>query len=200
MNRLPIFIVFAISCFLLSGLTAASAGENGSITGKVNAKRARYLEGAVIYLEKVDGSFPPPAKPARMDQQNQEFIPHVLAILKGTAVAFLNNDNTGHNVFTPDNETYDLGTWKVGETREYTFNKEGVYTQLCKMHPSMLAFIVVLQNPYFAVTGKDGSFSIDDVPPGEYTLKVWHERKKADPLKVKVNAGKAAAVEFKLHR
>ena len=135
-----------------------------------------------------------------MDQRNQEFIPFVLPVVKGTTVEFLNNDNSGHNVFSPDGEKYDLGTWPKGEMRSYTFEKTGTYAQLCKMHASMLAFIVVLESPYFAVTSKDGAFQIDNVPPGTYTLKIWHERGDAEPASVTVRAGEMATLELEMGR
>jgi hypothetical protein len=84
-------------------------------------------------------------------------------------------------VFSPDNESYNLGTWPKGESRPYTFKKPGVYTQLCSIHPEMEAFIVVLANPYFAVADKDGQFKIADVPDGHYVLKVFSKKlKKVD--------------------
>ncbi len=168
-----------------------------SISGKVTAKRKKYQENVVVYVEKASGNFAPTGK-AVMHQKNQAFAPFVLPVVKGTTVDFLNDDNTQHNVFSPDGEGYNLGTWGAGQTRSYTFKKEGVYTQLCKMHPSMLGYIVVVQNPYYAVTKADGSFEIKDVPPGDYTLAVWSERMKADKVPVKVSASGASGVTIAL--
>lgn len=170
--------------------------QAGSIAGKVNAKSAKHKKNAVVYVEKAAES----GKPGKveMDQRNQVFVPFVLPLVKGSTVEFLNNDATGHNVFSPDGEKFDLGVFNKDEVRTFTFAKEGVYTILCKMHPSMIAYVVALQNPYFAVTGEDGSFKIENVPPGEYTLKVWHERKRAEPVKVTVAAAGAAHVDLEL--
>lgn len=178
------------STFFLSGfviaLIASPGAQAGDISGKLTASRAKYAKNAVVYLEGAAGTFAPSAEPVAMDQKNQVFVPFVLPVLKGSTVKFLNSDNTGHNVFSPDGEEYDLGSWGKGESRDYTFKKAGAYTQLCKMHPSMIAYVVVLENPFFAVTGEDGSFEIKDVPAGEYTVKTWHERKKVAPAPVKV--------------
>lgn len=135
-----------------------------------------------------------------MDQKNQKFVPFVLPVVVGSTVEFRNSDATGHNVFSPDKEKYDLGVWGKGEKRKYTYKKLGVYTQLCRMHPSMIAYIVVLENPLYAVVGRDGKATIGDVPPGTWTLKVWNERRKAGDVRVTVAAGAAANVAIKLVR
>jgi plastocyanin len=190
------------SLIVVLGLAVASAGNAwagaaGTIAGKVDAKK-KYRKNTVVYIEKVAGTHKAPSKSVRMDQKGQKFRPFVLPVVTGSTVKFLNSDNTGHNVFSPDGEKYDLGSWNKGESREYSFKKEGVYTQLCKMHPSMIGYIVVLQNPYYAVTKKSGEFEIKNVPPGDYTVKVWNERKKAKPVKVTVKAGETTELNPKI--
>jgi plastocyanin len=189
---------------LVAQNTAGSVGKKseakGVIEGRVVAKPARYQANAVVYLQSVNGTFAPPSKPLHMDQTGMQFEPRVLAVLKGATVEFLNSDPAEHNIYTPDGEKYDLGKWNQGEKRSYTFGKAGTYTQLCKIHPAMIGYIVVVENPYFAVTSQDGSFQIAGVPPGEYTLLVWHERLKAIATKVTVEAGKSAEVEIPLAR
>jgi len=85
-------------------------------------------------------------------------------IQTGSTVRFLNNDNEPHNVYSPEGR-YNLGTWPTGETRDYTFKKPGIYTQLCNIHPDMLAYVVVVDTPHFAVTDATGAFLIRNVPP-----------------------------------
>jgi hypothetical protein len=126
------------------------------------------------------------------------FIPHVVALLKGGTVVFNNSDAVRHNVFTPDGEKYNLGTWGQGETKSYTFKSVGVYHQLCNVHPEMLGFVVVLDNPYFAVSGDDGKFEIKNVPPGTYTLKTWSEKLPETSRQVTVTAGGTANVHVEL--
>lgn len=179
---------------------AASSSGSGIIAGRVVAKPARYQANTVVHLDGVNGSFPPPSKPIQIDQRAMQLEPRVVAILNGTTVEFLNNDTAEHNVYTPDGEKYDLGTWKQGEKRSYTFKKAGVYTQLCKIHPAMIGYVVVLENPYSAVTAGDGSFRITGVPAGEHTVIVWNERFKAQPVKVAVQAGQTTEVEIPLAR
>src|SRR5579859_6523034 len=130
-------------------------GTNGTITGEVVAKPAKKSAGVVVWLDKVPGSFRPPARPVTIDQKGMTFVPHVVAMQKGGTVLFKNSDAVRHNVFTTDGEKYNLGTWGQGESKTYTFKETGVYHQLCNIHPEMLAFVVVLENPFFAVTGSD---------------------------------------------
>lgn len=179
--------------------TPSSAGAKGQILGELKGS-SRLAQHAVAYLEKVPGRHAAPKRPIEMDQRNHEFVPHALPIVVGSTVRFLNNDNEAHNVFSPDNERYDLGNWTGGQYRDHTFKKTGVYTQLCRLHPSMIGYVVVLQNPYFDLTNSQGRFRIKDVPPGHYSLRVWHERGYGEPIEVDVRAGEATKVEVTMRR
>ena len=180
------------------------SGAGSSLTGTVKVSGLASSADAVVYILQAPGTFPLPAKPVEMDQRNFQFIPHVLPVLAGRTVKFLNSDPTPHNVFSPDNEKYNLGTWPKGQTKDYVFNKCAkppcVYTQLCRVHPEMEGFVVVLQNPFFAVTNKEGHYEITDVPPGTYSVAVWHAKAKAAPKPVTVDAGKPATVDFIMGR
>lgn len=171
----------------------------GDITGKYDAKRAKFRRDAVVYVETAEGNFPSQkqAPCCVMDQKDLVFVPHVLPVVRGTTVKFTNSDSVGHNVFSPDGEKYNLGTWPKGESKPYTYNNLGVYVQLCNVHPEMEAFIVVLQNPFFALTDSSGKFSIKDVPAGKYTLKLWHSKlKKKKSVEVTVLESDAVTVDF----
>jgi plastocyanin len=190
MNRLAIFAALLAITFLTPAVATA---ETGTIEGTV--AHARGNADLVVFVVSAPGQFSAPAQHALMDQKKMTFTPHVMPVLAGTTVDYLNSDAVAHNVFTPDNEGFNLGTWPKGEKHSYTYKKAGVYTQLCSIHPEMLAFVIVLQNPFFAITAKDGHFAIPNVPAGQYTLKVWGEKlKKPDKEKtfpVKVTGGKA---------
>jgi plastocyanin len=190
--------VVGFALLLCVGVSAAPASAGVTISGNVTAKKMRIVKNSVVYLKKVPGTHKPSETPVRIDQINQTFKPGVLPIVVGTTVDFLNNDNTVHNVFSPDGEEYDLGNWGYGEKREYTFKKRGVYAQLCKLHPAMLAYVVVLQNPYFAMTKGDGSFEIPDVPPGKYKLAVWNQRRKGKAISVEVADAPVSDLKIKL--
>jgi plastocyanin len=196
-----LFGVIAVA-IVIAGMGPLS-GAGASITGTVKVTGVASSADVVVYVQQAPGTFPP-GKPVVLDQKKMQFIPHVLPVIAGTTVKFLNSDPTPHNVFSPDNEKYNLGTWPQGQSKDYAFTKCAklpcVYTQLCRVHPEMEGYVVVLQNPYFAVTDKDGHYDIDNVPPGSYTLAVWHQKAKAQPKPVTVDAGKPASVDFVLAR
>ena len=175
----------------------------GDITGKVTAKGARHAGNAVVYIDKIPGkTFEPPKEPAVMDQKNMEFVPHVLPILVGTTVDFYNSDDVMHNVFTPDKcaDRFNLGSWPKGIKKSYTFKKPCVAVILCNVHPEMSAYIVAVETPYFAVTAKDGSYTIKNVPPGKYTLKIWHEKLKGKPVEITVPEKGTVTQNFLIRR
>jgi len=191
--RTALCVVFSLA--LTSPLLA------GDLHGKVVAKGVRDSADAVVYVAAVPGkTFATPTKHAEMDQTNLTFQPHVLPVLVGTTVDFLNSDAVLHNVFSPQAcaDKFNLGTWPKGQTRSFTFKKECMATLLCKVHPEMEAFVLALPTPYFAVTEADGSYSIKDVPDGSYTVKVWHPKLKPTQKEVKV-AGSTTA-DFEVSR
>jgi plastocyanin len=176
----------------------------GDIKGKVKAISAKNNANAVVYIDKIpDKQFDPPKEPAGMDQKNLVFIPHVLPIVAGTTVKYLNSDDVLHNVFSPDKcaDKFNLGTWPKGQARSFTFKNIGcVSVMLCNVHPEMEAFIVVLQNPYYAVSAKDGNYEIKKIPPGKYTLKIWHEKLKGQSQEITVTESGEVVVDFELKK
>jgi plastocyanin len=180
--------------------SAALAATPGAISGSVLAPVAKHRAGAVIYVKQRPKPSAAQAAPqvAKMDQKGMVFTPRVLPIAKGWTVEFANSDPVAHSVFTLDGEKYDLGTWPKGEVRKYTFAKTGVYRQLCKVHDDMLAFIVVLDTPWFAVSDKTGQFSLRGLPAGKYTLGVWHEKLGAADVQVELSAAGVAGLQLPL--
>lgn len=175
------------------------------ITGKIEVDpgKEKYLANNVIYIDHVDGNFSPPDKHPVMNQIGLEFKPYVMPLLLGTTLDFLNSDDVLHNVFTPDKcaDKFNLGTWTKNEIRSHTYEKLGCESVLlCNVHPEMEAYVIVLQNPYFAVSDANGNFQIKNVPPGKYTLKVWNERLNADDQEITVSSTGASKLSFKLSR
>jgi plastocyanin len=133
---------------------------------------------SVMYLESAPAAAFADVEPqhATMDQRNETFIPHVLAISVGTTVDFPNSDNTYHNVFSiSKTRSFDLGHYPAGRSKAIRFDRPGIVRVFCEIHSHMSAFILVFSHRYFAVTGPDGRYQIGRVPPGRYTLNAWNE-------------------------
>lgn len=166
-----------VSVLLLWG----SVSWAGDIKGKVSVQGLRSAENIAVYVDAIAGkTFDPPAKHTVVDQSHLKFDPHVVVVLKGTTVDFLNSDPVGHNVYWPSISgnkklTHNMGTWPKGQTKAFQFNDLGVAPLLCNVHPEMSGYVVVVPTPYFAVTNKEGEFEIKDVPDGHYALKTWSE-------------------------
>ncbi len=190
---------------LLIGLSLASSSQAGEIKGKVTVQRMRSAENIVVYIDAIPGkTFAAPAKHVVEDQKHMAFVPHVLVVLKGTTVDFLNSDPVGHNVYWPNISgnkklAHNLGTWPEGQTKSFTFNDLGVAPLLCNVHPDMSGYMVVVPTPYFATTNKEGEFEIKDVPAGNYTLKTWSEEGKPSTQSVSVS-GESTPVNLTVSR
>lgn len=177
----------ALSVSLVSSLAVA-----GSLTGSVGGGRGS----AVVYVNAIAGkTFDPPAKHVTMDQKNLKFQPHVVVVLVGTTVDFLNGDKVQHNIFWPSingnkKMSHNMGTWPTGEIRSFKYTQTGVVPLLCNVHPEMSGYIIVTPTPYFAEADESGNYKIDNLPDGQYTVSAWKEGKKvvSKPVTVSGNA------------
>jgi plastocyanin len=112
---------------------------------------------------------------ATMGQRDLKFYPYVLPVLVGATVNFVNDDKVWHNVYsTSEAKKFDLGLYAPGKSKSVTFDKPGIVRVLCNVHPTMEAYIVVKEHPYFTSPDKDGNYRFSDVPLGTYRLTVWH--------------------------
>ena len=136
----------------------------------------------------------------RIAQEGAVFSPHVLPVMVGTTVEWPNNDRIYHNVFSmSDAKQFDLGLYKGNPSdKRVTFDKPGRVDVFCSIHTSMNCIVLVLENPYFAVTDGNGNYKIPDVPPGKYKLKAWHERLPADEREIIVPTNGEVKVDFVL--
>jgi plastocyanin len=186
----------------------AAQQATGAIKGRIRASGVRDVDNVLVYVEKAPGEYPPPKEPAEVDQAKLTFVPHVLPIVKGTTVRFLNSDPILHNVFWPasDDGSYaarNLGTWGKGASKEIKFDKLGSVVLLCNVHPEMEGHILVLENPFFAMADKDGNYEIKNVPAGQYSVRAWYpnpRKLKAKTAKAAVTAGQATQLDFSLSR
>ena len=140
-----------------------------------------------------------PVTTATISQQDESFMPRVTAITRGSTVEFPNRDSYFHNVFSLSRgASFDLGRYPRGQSRERTFTRPGLVKVYCNLHSQMSATIVVLDHTFYTVPSADGSFTLDDVPAGQYDLGAWHERIGENITPVTVTAGGTARVTFVL--
>jgi hypothetical protein len=138
------------------------------------------LQNVVVYLKGdfTPYSFPDETQPVKIDQTGCEYVPHVIAVTTHTPVQVHNSDSATHNSTTVTkvnmswNATQNIG----GAPVQKVFAVPEISLALkCNIHPWMKAYVAVFSHPYFQVTGKDGSFALENVPPGSYTLSAWQE-------------------------
>jgi hypothetical protein len=148
--------------------------EAGSIKGKVEIPGENNLENLVVYVDGVKGSFPIPEKRPFMNHLNLQFVPRTLAVTKGTTVDFPNSDNVLHSAFSiSKSNPFELGIYGQGHEKFVTFKNTGLVELFCHIHSHMHAYLLVLENPLFSMTAKDGSYTIANVPSGTYNVKTW---------------------------
>lgn len=210
-------IALAISAFSLGlppeGESPTSSSATGTIRGRVDVRVDRSVRDArpdpgalgmsrgrdpadrrssVVYLE----SAPRAAfesdedRRARLNQRDERFVPHVLAVTAGTWVDFPNSDMTYHNVFSlSKGNEFNLGRYASGRSRAVRFNRPGIVRVFCEIHSHMSAFILVFAHRFFGVTDDDGRYRIEGLPPGTYTLAVWNETLSGEPPRRQVTIG-----------
>ena len=188
----------------------------GKIKGKVNVKGLRTPADIVVYLSKAPASDVDLSKAKFViDQKNLAFIPSVLPIPVGSTVLFPNNDKVDHNVFSMSRtKKFNLGSYQPGESKTILFDKPGIVELRCDVHAEMAAYILVMKNPYFAVTDRQGNFEIPDVgylqqaglegiadlPPGKYSVKTRHEKLKTQKKSIVVPDTGDVALQLDLKR
>jgi plastocyanin len=160
------------------------------------------LENVFIYVkgDAVDkATFDTPSSPVSLDQQGCRYHPRVLGIQTGQTLRVTNSDPTTHNVHpTPkNNQEWNRSQAPSAPPIEQKFNRAEILVPVkCNIHPWMKASIGVLGHPYFVVSGKDGAYSIKDLPPGSYTLVAWHETLGEQTQNITVGAKESKTQDF----
>jgi hypothetical protein len=172
-------ICFSGLLVLLPAWCASVKGNAELADSRDPGVRRHDFKGVVVWLEPAGGDPPRRIPPRRyvMAQKGKHFNPHVLAIPVGSTVDFPNNDPFFHSVFSKyDGQPFEVNLYKPNTSREVVFKSAGIVRVFCNIHPTMSAVIAVLDSPWSAVSDAAGAFEIRDVPPGNYTLHVFHER------------------------
>jgi plastocyanin len=134
----------------------------------------RPLADAVVWVEAPAVRPETPRPAVVLDQRNLKFSPHVLAVQVGTTVDFPNHDRVFHDVFSfRDGKRFELGLYPVGAIKHVPFDRPGLSRVFCNIHPGMAAYILVVDTPHFAVSDREGNFTLPDVPAGTYPYHAW---------------------------
>jgi plastocyanin len=164
---------------------------------------AKGVKDAVVYLTKVEKgkAWPAPSGPPKLNNEKCIFEPHVQVIPAGK-LTVVNSDPVLHNThgFYGKRTAFNMALPNQGQEIETELDRPGTVRIECDAHGWMLGWVFVVENPYYAVTGEDGSFTIGDVPPGDYTLVATHEFTGPMEIPVTVKAGEAATVPVELKK
>jgi plastocyanin len=172
----------------------ATVGQllGASVSGRVmlvnshdpGVTKKKDFAGVVVWLKPLDQ--PTPSVPKRhfqMMQKDKKFTPHILVIGTGSTVDFPNLDPIFHNAFSNfEGQIFDIGLYPPGSSQSIRFDRPGIVRVFCNIHPSMSAVIVVVDSPYFMITGGNGDYSFPNVSSGAYELHLFHERATPETL------------------
>jgi plastocyanin len=166
--------------------TISNDRSDARVSGKVRLleKRSGKVDqdasGAVVWLVplvRTEGAQSGENKKTyRMVQRNKQFDPHLLIVPVGSIVVFPNLDPWFHNVFSLyRGKRFDLGLYEAGSEKAVTFDRPGASYIFCNIHPEMMAVVLAVESSYYAISDRNGAWSIRGVPPGGYRLHVWYE-------------------------
>jgi plastocyanin len=207
-------VTFVVALLLLTGAALwaargggappAGAGVTGSLAGRVTTERGKRLPEMVVYLELTGSArqFDVPREPVAVSQRDAKFFPSLIVIAVGQSVDFRNDERRPieHNVFsrTPGSE-FDLGLYKPGTPEKVVrFDTPGAVRLYCSIHRYMDGVVYVCPTPLFSQVNLDGTYRIDNVPPGEYRLKTWQRNARFADREVAVKVAGGADAELNL--
>jgi plastocyanin len=172
----------------------------GNIVGTVTTKPASLVSQTVVYLE--DGpkeDSPSHLQSVTIANRMMNFVPYIGVVAAGGKAVFVNEDPFPHNVFSPDNEKFNLGNIPQNGAHARVFKNPGAYSLLCNLHPGMLGYLLVTPSTWFARVDGKGHFDMKHVPSGTYKITAWAPRQ--TPVTQSVTVADAdVTVSFDLHR
>jgi plastocyanin len=179
-----------------SAPSSASVYERRSVAPRPKAQPE--IKNVVIFFSDLPAVKSAPTH-ASIAQKDEQFTPHLVAVTSGSTVAFPNEDPFFHNVFSLSRgAAFNLGRYPSGSSRSKTFNRTGIVKVFCEIHSHMSAVIRVFDHGWFTVPDDDGTFTIDNVPPGDHTLVAWHERIGERRDRVTIRSGAPTSINFTL--
>lgn len=196
---LPPRLLHLLCCICLACVPSVTTAA--SIVVTVADTSGSTVDDAVIYtLPLTSTAGAKPARGSNVEQFNKEFVPHVTPVQTGTLVSFPNRDDIRHHVysFSPA-KTFELKLYAGTSAPQVLFDKPGPVILGCNIHDHMLAYIYVVDTPHFAKSVA-GSTHIDNLPAGDYEVRIWHPRLRStvSPQKIKLGADSATLLKFVL--
>ena len=176
--------------------------QAATLTVNLTSGSDAAVEGAVVYLMSNQTLKLPVRVPnARIDQINKTFVPTVSVVQTGTRISFPNKDNIRHHVYSFSKaKKFEIKLYADTPAKPVLFDQPGYVVMGCNIHDSMIAHVLVVDTPYFAVSDKRGVAQILDVPPGEYSLIAWYYMRPdldaaVTPLKLKTDQRQALVIK-----
>ncbi|HEY9183368.1 MAG TPA: methylamine utilization protein [Gammaproteobacteria bacterium] len=191
-------------CSLLVALAPAAQSAAATLEVSVTDEQGRPVAHVAVYITAVNAAPEALRTPtAVMDQQDKQFLPHMLVVQTGTSVQFPNHDDVSHHVYSFSRaKSFELGLYKGQAYPPVVFDVAGTVVLGCNIHDGMLGYIKVVDTPHFALTNDEGVALIDGLPDAEYTLEVWTPRLRENalpaPRSLVVASGQAPPVAVQL--
>lgn len=171
--RLAAFLAL-LPCFVIPLPAAGIAVELRDVDGKP-------IPDAVLSLAPLDAPVPPPpsapVEGVEIAQLGEEYRPYVTVVRTGTSVEFPNKDAIQHHIYSVSRaKPFEKPLYESGASESVLFDRPGVVTLGCNIHDWMVAYVLIVDTPWFALSDAAGAASVADLPPGRYTLEIWHPR------------------------
>jgi len=193
-----------VALLALAGVAvpATAAVLSGSVAIERRGRPAAGVEDVIVSFTPATGERPTaPTEAFEVATAGKQFEPRVLAVSMGSRVRFPNRDAILHNVFSVSRpNAFDLGLYAEGSGSEVTLESPGLVRVFCNVHHEMVAYVLVLETPYWVSPDPNGRFRLDDLPEGAGTLTVWHERADAVTRELSIPAAEAVAVTLKMSK
>jgi len=158
----------------LLGLLCTPTGFAAVVTVNVATRAGGAAADTVIVFDPLDATPAPSRETARIDQINKHFVPRVTVVRTGTAVTFPNSDNIRHQVYSfSEPKHINLKLYAGSPKTSIVLDRPGLIVLGCNIHDSMVAFVGVVESPYFGTTSAAGSIAVN-LPAGRYRMRVWN--------------------------
>ncbi len=204
--RVIAIVPFLVILFVFASVSYGSPNM-GHVTGDITVfqkklfggtKKKKDMSGVVVYI--IGFKNEAPEEVPDIVQKDKKFSPDILPVVAGQEVRFPNRDNIYHNVFSISPvKSFDLGQYKGEEPPKLvTFEKPGLIPIFCNIHPEMITYVVVLENNAYAMTDKDGTFQIGNVPPGTYNINAWLPQAKRVSQEIVVQPGQKTEIHLEI--